>query len=101
MGVYFLMSTNLVTKKIKKNKLFSNLLSGMKYNYQGSEEEVLDEFFFSIDKAKQEMYDAQNYFDNVADPELIDHAIYKMEASKAKFTYLIKQAKEKGIRINI
>ncbi len=64
------MSTNLVTKKTKKNSLFSNLLGGIRYSYKDSEEEALDEFLLSIDKAKQEMYDAENYFDNVIEPEL-------------------------------
>lgn len=93
------MSTNLVIKKIKKNKLFTNLKKII--SYKGSEKEAIDGLLLAIDKAKQEMYDAQNYFDNAADPELIDHAIYKIEAAKSKFTFLIKQAKEKEISIKI
>jgi hypothetical protein len=95
------MSTNLVTRKIKSNRTLGSILSKLYYGDERDEEEALYEFFLSIDKAKQEMYDAQNYFDNVADPELIDHAIYKMEAAKSKYAYLIKQAKENGIKFNI
>lgn len=94
------MSTNLVTKKTKGSKVFSNLLNGLNLHYQSEDEVALDEFFQCVDIAKQEMYDAQNFFDNVSDPELIDHAIYKMEAAKSKYAFLIKQAKEKGIRVN-
>jgi len=95
------MSTNLVQKKNKKNSLFSNLLGDIRYGYKDSEEEALDDFFLSVDNAKQEMYDAQNYFDNVTEQELVDHAIYKIEAAKSKFTFLIKLAKEKEIRFKI
>lgn len=94
------MSTNLVTRKVKSNRTLNNLISRLYYGEEDNEEEALYEFFLSVDKAKQEMFDAQNFFDNVADPELIDHAIYKMEAAKSKYTYLIRQAKEKGIKIN-
>ncbi len=95
------MSTNLATKKIKKNKIFNNLFSAIKYGYKDSEEEALEDFFLSVDNAKQEMYDAQNYFDNVTEQELVDHAIYKIEAARSKFIFLIKQAKEKEIRFKI
>ncbi|MDD5017839.1 MAG: DUF2508 family protein [Eubacteriales bacterium] len=37
---------------------------------------------------------AENYFDNVADPDLIDFAIYDIEAAKKKYAYMLKKAKE-------
>jgi hypothetical protein len=37
---------------------------------------------------------AQNYFDNVADPDLIDFAIYDMEAAKKRYVYMLKKARE-------
>lgn len=93
------MSTNLVTKKNKSSKLISNLINNLHFGIKDAKEEALDEFFMSLHKAQQEMYDAENFFDNVIDPELIEHAIYKMEAAKTKYTYLLKQAKENNIRI--
>ena len=36
----------------------------------------------------------QNYFDNVADPDLIDFAIYDMEAAKKRYVYMLKKARE-------
>ena len=95
------MSTNLATKKSKNNKFLSNLISILYYGVENKQEQALEEFFLSLNKAKQEMYDAENFFDNVIDPELIDHAIYKMEAARSKYIYLLKQAKEDGIRINL
>lgn len=95
------MSTNLVTKKPKNNNVFSAFINTFYTGLQNSEEKALDEFFFSLHKALQEMNDAQNFFDNVVDRELVDHAIYKMEAAKSKYVYLLKQAKDKNIRIEI
>lgn len=93
------MSTNLATKKPKNNKLLQGLASIFYIGLQSKEEEALEEFFNSVNRAKQEMFDAENFFDNVTDPELIDHAIYKMEAAKSKYTYLLKQARDNNIKI--
>jgi hypothetical protein len=93
------MSTNIATKKPKNNNILSTLMNGLYYGVRDSEEQALEEFFNSLHKAHQEMCDTQNFFDNVVDPELVDHAIYKMEAAKSKYIYLLKQAREKGISI--
>ena len=34
----------------------------------------------------------------MSDPELVDVAIYNLEAKKSRYRYLIKIAKEKGIK---
>ena len=47
------------------------------------------------------MLDAQNYFDNVTAPELVDHAIYKMEAAKSQYIYLLKLVKDKGLSVSM
>lgn len=96
------MSTNLAEKKAKKQKQLSEIVSFILNNLQsrGAKDEN-QEFLNTIVKAKQEMIDAQSYFDNVTAPELVDHAIYKMEAAKSQYTYLLKLAKDKGLRINI
>lgn len=44
-------------------------------------------------QAKSEWVQAQNYFQNVTDPALVDHAVYLLEAAEAKYTYLLKQAR--------
>ena len=93
------MSTNLTTKKTKNNNIVSTLINGLYYGIKDNKDQVLEEFFLSLHNAQQEMYDAENFFDNVVDPELIDHAIYKMEAAKSKYIYLLKQARDKNIRI--
>ncbi|MDF2892050.1 MAG: hypothetical protein K0R80_2417 [Clostridia bacterium] len=95
------MSTNLTTKRSKNGNYLSMLINSLYYGIKNSEEQALDEFFLSLHRAQQEMYDAENFFNNVVDPELVDHAIYKMEAAKTKYVYLLKQAKDNGIRIEI
>ena len=96
------MSTNLAAKKSKKRKQLSDMAGYMLNNLQGPrEEDEHEEFLRMVFKAKQEMLDAQCYFDSVTDPELVDHAIYKMEAAKSQYVYLLKLAKSKGLSASI
>lgn len=44
-----------------------------------------------MDAARREMEAAENYFQTVTDPELIDHAIFAMEAAKRKYLYLYRR----------
>lgn len=64
------------------------------------DDEYLD-FCSTIAMAHQEWVDAQNFFENVVDAELIDHAIYKIEAAKSKYIYLLKIARENGINMSM
>ena len=40
------------------------------------------EFMEILTEAKEEWVQAQNYFDNVSEPDLVDYAIYRLEAAK-------------------
>ena len=51
-----------------------------------------------INKAKTDVRTAENFFQFVSDQELVDVAIYNLEAKKSRYRYLIKIAKEKGIK---
>jgi len=86
------LSTNLQTKQ------FINLIPGFIKNKRDNKHK---EFFEALAKARQEWYDAQNYFENVTEEELIDHAIYKMEAARSKYMYMIKHAKQFGIKADL
>jgi len=86
------LSTNLETKQ------FTNLIPGFIRNKRENKHK---EFFEALAKARQEWYDAQNYFENVTEEELIDHAIYKMEAARSKYMYMIKHAKQFGIKADL
>jgi len=53
-----------------------------------------------VEQARQEWEAAQGYFDNVSDPDLIDHAVYVNQAAEKRYMYLLKQARTQGIQAN-
>lgn len=55
-----------------------------------------DAILESIQKAQREWLDKENYFNSATDPDLVDFAIYDIEASKRKYAYLLKLAKEEN-----
>jgi len=44
-----------------------------------------------VDRAHREWVSAQQYFQSVSEPELVDHAIYLLEAAERKYMYLLNQ----------
>ncbi|WP_218915146.1 DUF2508 family protein [Caldanaerobius polysaccharolyticus] len=53
-----------------------------------------------VEKARQEMKIAEKYFETVSDPDLVDHAIFQMEAARKKYIYLLKCAQLQGINLS-
>lgn len=53
----------------------------------------------SIVDAMNEIKKAREYFEMFKEPHLIDYAIYLEEAAKARYTYLLNEAKNKQIKI--
>lgn len=53
-----------------------------------------DELLKTISLAHSEWKDKENFFEAVTDPDLIDYAIYEIEASRRKYIYLLKKMKE-------
>lgn len=49
-----------------------------------------------IEEARQEWVVAQQYFNTVTEPELIDYASYMIRAAETKYTYLLNKAKRRG-----
>ena len=62
----------------------------------GQGKELLEE----VHTAREEWVAAQSYFENVCDPELVDYAIYKQEAAKRKYIYLLSLARKEGLADN-
>ncbi|MDK2784518.1 MAG: hypothetical protein PWQ41_1426 [Bacillota bacterium] len=52
-----------------------------------------------VEAAKADWVAARRYFDAVTDPDLIDFAIYNMEAAQRRYTYLLKRARAEGARV--
>ena len=51
----------------------------------------------SLEDARAEWLNSQAYFETVTDPDLVDHAVFMMEAAKKRYIYLLKKAKETGM----
>lgn len=51
-----------------------------------------------VESARQEWLSAQNYYNTVSDQDLVDHAVYLMQAAEKKYMYLLKKAREEGIQ---
>ncbi len=47
----------------------------------------------SIQEALAMWHSAQEYFQNVSDPDLIEYAIYDLEAAKRRYMYLLKRVR--------
>lgn len=95
------MSTEIMTRTEKKHKKLDNILKSSVNLRPLQRKKPYDDIFTSIYEATQDIHDAQNFFDNVTESELIDHAIYRLEAAKTKYSFLIKKAKDIGIKVNI
>jgi len=54
-----------------------------------------------IQRAYIDVTTAESFFQVVSEPELVDMAIYNLEAKKSRYAYLIKLAKRKGIKRTI
>lgn len=67
------------------------------YNTDEQQDNGDRELLGAVHAARQEWYAAQSYFENVSDPELVDYAIYKIEAAKRKYMYLLKEARKEGL----
>lgn len=51
-----------------------------------------------IERAYLDVVTAESFFQMVSEHELVDVAIYDLEAKKSRYAYLIRLAKEKGIK---
>jgi len=51
----------------------------------------------AVDRARREWLAARAYFETVAEPELVDHAIYLVDAAERKYVYLLRAAREAGV----
>jgi hypothetical protein len=58
-----------------------------------------NELIEAIDKAKKEWVNTQLVFNWVEEPELVDYAVYAMEAAERRYIYLLNKAKKLGVVI--
>ncbi len=51
----------------------------------------------AVEQARREWLAAQRYYNSVSDSDLVDHAVYLMQAAEKKYIYLLKKARNEGI----
>ncbi|WP_313342411.1 YaaL family protein [Sedimentibacter sp.] len=54
------------------------------------------DLYVSLENAKKEWEEAKNIFENVSEPDLVDYAIYNIEAAEKKYVYLLRKIKSEG-----
>lgn len=64
--------------------------------YTEEQKDLID----ALEKAREELFRARQYFEMVTDNKLIDYAIYMEQAARSRYAYLLSIAKEKGIRVD-
>lgn len=74
---------------MNKGKILNFILS--RYEYENTLEKALLQ---SMKEAIAELEEAECMFNYVSDPKLIEAAIYREDAAKKKFEYLLTLAKE-------
>ncbi|MGI6225377.1 MAG: YaaL family protein [Peptococcales bacterium] len=74
---------------VKLRQFKDNFLPTVEVNENAEKIPTLVEL---VNKAKEEWHDARNLFQEVTDPDLIDHAIYRMESAEKRYMYLLKIA---------
>lgn len=56
-----------------------------------------NDLYINLENAKKEWEEAKNIFENVSEPDLVDYAIYNVEAAEQKYVYLLKQIKNEKL----
>lgn len=79
---------------------FFTALSG--YFFPAEERPALrrsEDYFSMVEQARLEWHCAKERFNQISDPDLIDHAIYDLEARERRYIFLLKKAREEGANI--
>jgi len=50
----------------------------------------------AVEEARADWLNARRYFECVSEPDLVDQAIFTMEAAERKYMYLLRLAKTEG-----
>ncbi|WP_053954904.1 YaaL family protein [Inediibacterium massiliense] len=87
----------------KNENGFFNMISGVYAqvfhgeDMRTEEDKIID----TIKSAHEEWRNAEAFFQNVTDPDLVDYAIYRVEAAKTRYIYLMRVARELGIKASM
>lgn len=84
-------------KEKTENRLLNNLASVYEKFMYGQVKSEGEQILENMRIAHEDWKNAEKYFQNVTDPDLIDHAIFRIEAARTRYTYLLKLAREMNI----
>lgn len=80
-----------------KNEALLKVVDLIRRLREYSRAEQVDEDYLLVEEARQEWKSAREYFNTVTDPDLIDHAIYALEAAEKRYVYLLKKIREEQV----
>lgn len=78
-----------------KRKIVSNLFR--KVNYSKEDKEIIE----AIENTVKEMEVARAAFEYARDEKLIESLIYKEQDISARYEYLIREAKKRGLKVGV
>lgn len=79
------------------DKVWDHILVEEPATKGGAELQGPDHMLRAVEEARREWVTARMYFDSVTDPDLVDHAIFAIQAAERKYMYLLRQAKAQGL----
>ena len=78
---------------MNKKNIVENAVKSMKLSIEDKE------IITAIELAKREWENAENYFQFVKEPKMVDYAIYLQNAASVRYMYLLRMAKDNKISL--
>lgn len=85
--------SSISNKELKIKNIFDNFKI-----QKGSDSK--NDLYINLENAKKEWEEAKNIFENVSEPDLVDFAIYNIEAAEKKYVYLLRKIKSENENVN-
>lgn len=86
------MGSNFIGVKNAMERVYKNFLN------VPSKRTEEDELLGAIRTARMDYKMAESRFNETSESDLVDQAIYDMLSAKTRYTYLMKQARDRGLR---
>lgn len=75
--------------------MWNNLAGKIQEEFSGKQS--IPTILEQMAEARREWRYAQGYYNSVYDTDLVDHAVYMMQAAEKKYVYLLKLARKEGL----
>ena len=90
---------NLINRPSWFTQFCGRLQESFRWNNNRIGSEPMPSLVDLLEQAQAEWRFAKLYFNSVTEPDLIDHAIFYMDATEKKYVYLLKKARSAGISV--